>query len=439
MVKRLHAAGIEVVLDVVYNHTCEGDRFGPTVAFRGIDDRVYYRHERDRPGRYLDVTGCGNTVDTSHPQVIKLVTDSLRYWATEMHVDGFRFDLAPALARDDRGRFDARSPFIAALYQDPLLSKLKIIAEPWDLGEGGYRLGGFPVSWVEYNDRFRDTVRRFWRGERKVIGDLGYRLTGSSDVFSGEARPPQASLNFVTVHDGFTLRDLVSYEKKHNEANGEGNADGGPEGTSQNCGVEGETDDARINERRRTLARSLMATLFVSQGIPMLEMGDELWRTQRGNNNAYCHDSDLTWVDWRPTDAARGMLGTARALVALRKGLAVLRQRDFLRGARMGDGRKDITWLRADGADMQLADWKEPAQATIAFRLEGDPSVMVLMNGERTAASFTVRAAPPGAAWRVAFDAHQEPPAPEALRAATVVALAPGSLVLLVADLPAEP
>ncbi len=435
MVKRLHAAGIEVVLDVVYNHTCEGDRFGPTVTFRGIDNRVYYRLDRDRPDRYLDFTGCGNTLDTSHPQVLKLVTDSLRYWASEMHVDGFRFDLAPALARDDRGRFDPRSSFLAALHQDPILAGRKLIAEPWDLGEGGYRLGGFPVAWLEYNDRFRDTVRRFWRGEAKVIGDLGYRLTGSSDVFSGEARPPQASLNFVTVHDGFTLRDLVSYEAKHNEANGEGNADGGPVGTSQNCGVEGETSDAHIVTRRRTLARSLMATLFVSQGVPMLEMGDELWRTQRGNNNAYCHDSELTWVDWRETDAAAGMLSAARSLASLRRRLAALRQRDFLRGERTSDGRKDITWLRPDGAEMQLADWKEPAQAAISFRLEADPTVVVLLNGGAAPATFVVRPPLSGTPWRVVFDASDESnetDGVEAPRVASEVAIGPGSLLILV-------
>ncbi len=384
MVRRLHRAGIEIVLDVVYNHTCEGDRFGPTVTFRGIDDRAYYRHDRDRPAAYVDVTGCGNTVDTSHPQVLKLVTDSLRYWATEMHVDGFRFDLAPALARDPSGRFEARSSFLAAVHQEPVLSKVKLIAEPWDLGHEGYRLGDFPVLWTEYNDRFRDTVRRFWRGERKVIADLGYRLTGSSDAFAANGRSPRASLNFVTVHDGFTLRDLVSYEAKHNEANGEGNADGGALGTSQNCGVEGETDDASVIERRRTIARSLMATLFVSQGVPMLEMGDELWRTQRGNNNAYCHDSDLTWVDWRDSDGARSMLSAAQSLASLRRRLGSLRQHEFLRGTRQGDERKDITWLRPDGVEMDLADWNEPPRAAIALRLEGNPSVMVMMNGEPT-------------------------------------------------------
>jgi glycogen operon protein len=438
MVKRLHAAGIEVILDVVYNHTCEGDRFGPTVSFRGIDDRVYYRHDPAHPDGYFDVTGCGSTFDTSHPQVLKLVMDSLRYWAAEMHVDGFRFDLAPALARDGSGRFDPRSSFLAAIHQDPILGKLKLIAEPWDLGEGGYRLGSFPVSWAEYNDRFRDSVRRFWMGDAKVIGDLGYRLTGSSDFFSGEARPPQASLNFVTVHDGFTLRDLVSYEAKHNEANGENNLDGGPVGTSQNCGVEGETDDAQVIERRRVLARSLMATLFVSQGVPMLEMGDELWRTQRGNNNAYCHDSELTWVDWRQTPAACGMLRAAQSLAALRRRLGALRQRDFLRGGRLGDGRKDISWFRPDGAEMQLVDWKDPAKAAMALRLEDDPSVLVLLNGERVPLTFGIRPAPAGTSWRVAFDAHEESPRRDGGPPVEAqVVLPPGTLILLVADGPA--
>jgi glycogen operon protein len=436
MVRRLHAAGIEVVLDVVYNHTCEGDRFGPTVSFRGIDDRAYYRHDRERPSEYLDVTGCGNTVDTSHPQVLKLVTDSLRYWATEMHVDGFRFDLAPALARGEEGLFGVRSSFFAALHQDPVLSKRKLVAEPWDLGHEGYRLGAFPALWVEYNDRFRDTVRRFWRGERKVISDLGYRLTGSSDVFSGAARTPEATLNFVTVHDGFTLRDLVSYEAKHNEANGEGNRDGGALGTSQNCGVEGDTDDPAIVGRRLTIARSLLATLFVSQGVPMLEMGDDVWRTQRGNNNAYCHDSELTWVDWRLEGAPEQLLAAARALSALRKRLGVLRQTAFLRGARLEDGRKDITWLRPDGQEMQAPDWKEPARAAIAFRLEGSPSALVIMNGEATPTAFTLRAPPPHTQWRVAFDAALRPDTTEAPGPVPpVVEVAPGGLLLLVAEI----
>ncbi len=426
MVKRLHAAGFEIVLDVVYNHTCEGDRFGPTVSFRGLDDRVYYRHRRDRPGDYFDVTGCGNTPDVSHPQVLKLVTDSLRYWATEMHVDGFRFDLAPALARDAAGRFDPRSAFFAAIHQDPVLSKLKLVAEPWDLGDEGYRLGGFPVAWTEYSDRFRDTVRRFWRGDRRVIADLGYRLTGSSDLFAAAGRPTQASLNFVVVHDGFTLRDLVSYDVKHNEANGEANADGGPNGTSQNCGVEGDTDDPRVLERRRTIARSLMATLFVSQGVPLLAMGDELWRTQRGNNNAYCHDSEVTWVDWRPSRDAAAMKAAASALVALRKRLGVFRQSDFLKGARLPDGRRDIVWLRPDGDEMQLADWSDPARAAIAFCLEGAETVLVLMNGEPSPVTFVLRSPPAGTAWHRVFDASDANTV-----VAREIAMAAGTLVVL--------
>jgi glycogen operon protein len=434
MVKRLHAAGIEVVLDVVYNHTCEGDRLGPTVSFRGIDDRVYYRHLGDRPAKYFDVTGCGNTLDVSHPQVLRMVTDSLRYWATEMHVDGFRFDLAPALARDGAGRFDPRGAFFAAIHQDPVLSKLKLIGEPWDLGEDGYRVGGFPVPWREYNDRFRDTVRRFWQGERRIIADLGYRLTGSSDLFAASQRTPQSSLNFAVVHDGFTLRDLVTYAKKHNEANGEANADGGPDGTSQNCGVEGETADATIVERRRTIARSMMGTLFVSQGVPLLAMGDELWRTQRGNNNAYCHDSDLTWVDWRPSEGSAAMLDAARTLIALRKRLGVLRQRDFLKGARLDDGRKDITWLTPDGSEMQLDDWNEPERAAIAFCLEGTPSIFVMLNGERTPTKIAVQPAPRGTAWRIAFDASAAGQGRPSCVVPSIVEVGPSSLLVLVAE-----
>ena len=434
MVKRLHAAGIEVILDVVYNHTCEGDRFGPTVSLRGIDDRVYYRRERARPAEYLNVTGCGNTLDTSHPQVLKLVTDSLRYWATEMHVDGFRFDLAPALARDGDGRFDRRSAFLAAIHQDPVLSRLKLIAEPWDLGEDGYQLGSFPILWTEYNDRFRDTVRRFWRGERAAVADLGYRLTGSSDLFEAERRTPYAGINFVTVHDGFTLRDLVSYERKHNEANGEGNADGVTDNRSQNCGVEGETLDATILARRRTLARSLMATMFVAQGVPMLEMGDELWRTQRGNNNAYCQDSELTWLDWRGGDDGREMRRTATALISLRRRLGALAQHGFLHGADAVEGDKDITWLRTDGTEMQLGDWQAPRSATLAFRLAGRPSVIVLMNAELGPATFRLPDVPAGEAWQMTLDTRGvEAPSPALRASPTDVEVGPGSLVVLVA------
>jgi isoamylase len=436
MVKRLHGAGIEVILDVVYNHTCEGDRFGPTVSLRGIDDRVYYRHEKERPAEYVNVTGCGNTLDTSEPQVLKLVTDSLRYWATEMHVDGFRFDLAPALARDEDGRFDRRSSFFAAIHQDPVLSRLKLIAEPWDLGEEGYRLGAFPILWTEYNDRFRDTVRRFWRGEREVVADLGYRIAGSSDIFDREGRSPHAGINFVTVHDGFTLRDLVSYARKHNEANGEGNADGSTENASQNCGVEGETDDTVVRDRRRTLARSLMATLCVAQGVPMFEMGDELWRTQRGNNNPYCQDSELTWLDWRRDDDAGTMLRTAEALVSLRKRLDVLRHHEFLRAARVESkkGEADVTWLRADGTEMARADWEKPEKAILAFKLVGNPSIIVMMNGERTPVTFRLPVEPFGPRWRAVLDTGRPGRIDEGAPAAGGIDLGAGCLVVMVAD-----
>jgi len=402
MVKRFHAAGMEVVLDVVYNHTCEGDAEGPTVSVRGIDNRVYYRLASDDPSEYVDYSGCGNTLDATHPQVLKLVTDSLRYWVNEMHVDGFRFDLAAALARGAGGRVDGLSAFFAVVHQDPVLSCIKLIAEPWDVAADGYQVGNFPILWSEWNGRFRDTVRSFWRGDRKVVADLGYRMTGSSDLFADDGRHPHASINLITAHDGFTLRDLVSYEKKHNEANGEGNKDGWDDNSSQNCGVEGETRDDRVLARRRTLARSLMATLFVAQGSPMIEMGDELWRTQRGNNNPYCHDSELTSVDWDLGPDARAMLEHVRRLGTLRKEHAVFRRRDFLTG-------KDITWLRPEGGEMTQQDWLAPQRATLAFQLVGrgeDDGFVVLMNGERAAQSFVL---PPGN-WRVVLDTAEGAP-----------------------------
>ncbi len=455
MVRRLHAAGIEVILDVVYNHTCEGDDLGPTVSLRGIDNRVYYRTRADDPRRYVDFTGCGNTLNLPHPQTLKLVTDSLRYWAREMHVGGFRFDLASALARGRNGEFDRFSAFLSTLHQDPTLSRVKLIAEPWDLGDGGYQVGNFPVLWSEWNGRYRDTVRAFWRGEAKTIADLGYRLTGSSDLFAGGGRQTDASINFVTAHDGFTLRDLVSYEKKHNEANGENNRDGLDDNSSQNCGVEGETKDEWVAKKRRTLARSLMGTLFLSQGVPMVAMGDELWRTQDGNNNPYCHDSELTWVHWPeggafgPNVTATGesperrMLDFVRALVALRKNHPALRRPLFLRGVAGSPGRpKDIVWLRADGVEMGAEDWAAPEQAAIAFRLDGaiegmpvgavtrDDSLLVFMNGEREPVIFSLPAPSLGAAWRIALDAREPSGEGDVQKAGTSVTLDAGSLVV---------
>jgi isoamylase len=454
MVRRLHQAGIEVVLDVVYNHTCEGDKLGPTVLFRGIDNRVYYRLQPGDLSDYVDFTGCGNTLDATHPQVLKLVTDSLRYWVEEMHVDGFRFDLAPALARATDGDVDRISAFFAVVHQDPVLSRIKLIAEPWDVGAGGYQVGNFPILWTEWNGRFRDTVRAFWRGDRTVLADLGYRLTGSSDLFADDGRHPHASINLVTAHDGFTLRDLVSYEKKHNLANGEDNRDGLDDNGSQNCGAEGDTSDARIVARRRTIARSIMTTLFLSQGVPMVTMGDEMWRTQLGNNNAYCHDSELTWVDWVPDDDKRAMLEHVRALAALRKEHRVFRRRDFLDGARAERSRgKDITWLRWGGDEMTAKDWSEPEHAAIAFRLDGDAidlrpgveplsddSFLVLMNAESASLPFTAPSRELGEAWRIVLDTSEAPRVGQVLAALGVIDLPAGSvLVLVAAVLPGSP
>ena len=447
MVKRLHSAGIEVVLDVVYNHTCEGDELGPTVAFRGIENRVYYRLDPHDLADYVDYTGCGNTVDATHPQVLKLVTDSLRYWVEEMHVDGFRFDLASALARTTEGDVERISAFFAVVHQDPVLSRIKLIAEPWDVGAGGYQVGNFPVLWSEWNGRFRDTVRAFWRGDRSALGDLGYRLTGSSDLFADDGRHPHASINLVTAHDGFTMRDLVSYEKKHNDANGEGNRDGLDDNGSQNCGVEGETRDERILGRRRTVARSFLATLFLSQGVPMLTMGDELWRTQRGNNNPYCQDSELTWMDWALDGDKRAMLEHVQALAALRKRHPAFRRHDFLRGARTAtSGGKDITWLRPDGREMAAEDWSEPAHAALAFRLDGeavdgnpssapvhDDTFLVMMNGEQTTLAFKAPGRELGGSWRVVLDTCDAPRTGQAVAASAGIELDAGSLVVLVA------
>jgi isoamylase len=447
MVRRLHEAGIEVVLDVVYNHTCEGDKLGPTVLFRGIDNRVYYRLQPGDLSDYIDFTGCGNTLDATHPQVLKLVTDSLRYWVEEMHVDGFRFDLASALARATDGDVDRISAFFAVVHQDPVLSRIKLIAEPWDVGAGGYQVGNFPILWTEWNGRFRDTVRAFWRGDRTALADLGYRLTGSSDLFADDGRHPHASINLVTAHDGFTLRDLVSYEKKHNLANGEDNRDGLDDNGSQNCGAEGDTSDARIVARRRTIARSIMTTLFLSQGVPMVTMGDEMWRTQLGNNNPYCHDSELTWVDWVPDDDKRAMLEHVRALAMLRKEHRVFRRRDFLDGARAERSRgKDITWLRWRGGEMTAKDWSEPEHAAIAFRLDGDAidvrpgvepvsddSFLVLMNAESTSLPFTAPSRELGEAWRIVLDTSETPRVGQILAALGAIDLPAGSVLVLAA------
>ena len=371
MVRALHAAGIEVILDVVYNHTAEGDEAGPTLGFRGIDNAGYYRLLPDHPRRYADYTGCGNTLDVRHPYVLQMLMDSLRYWVTEMHVDGFRFDLASALARSFHD-VDKLSAFFDVIHQDPVVSQVKLIAEPWDVGEGGYQVGEFPPLWTEWNGKYRDTVRSFWAGHRIGVRDLGYRLTGSSDLYADDGRLPFASINFITSHDGFTLRDLVSYEHKLNEANGEGNRDGESYNRSFNCGVEGETDDPVVQTCRHTGVRSMLLTLLVSTGVPMLLAGDELYRTQHGNNNAFCQDNEISWFDWDKTDP--DLTDLVRRLVALRRRSPVLRQRAFFAGRAVpdGGGRKDLAWFRGGGTEMTEHEWHSPDTRTLGMYLDGE-------------------------------------------------------------------
>ena len=363
MVAALHRAGIEVILDVVYNHTAEGGAAGPTLSFRGIDNESYYRLDEKNPSRYVDYTGCGNTLNVVQPHVLQLITDSLRYWVTEMGVDGFRFDLASALARSFHD-VDKLSAFLTVIAQDPVLQQVKLIAEPWDVGIGGYQVGEFPPLWTEWNDKFRDTVRDFWRGARTDVRDLAYRLSGSSDLYQDDGRRPYASINFVTAHDGFTMRDLVTYEHKHNEAHGENNRDGTNDNRSSNYGVEGESDDETINELRRRQIRNLMATLVLSTGVPMITAGDEFGRTQGGDNNAYCIDDETSWVDWSLLDKGEwsSLLDLARRVIHLRRRHPVLRQRVFFSGqpAHPG-GLQDIAWFRPDGEEMTDQDWFAPA------------------------------------------------------------------------------
>ncbi|MGW4892686.1 glycogen debranching protein GlgX [Kitasatospora sp. NPDC004240] len=362
MVRALHAAGIEVILDVVYNHTAEASELGPTLSLRGIDNAGYYRLPHNRPRGYADYTGCGNTLDTRRPQVVRLITDSLRYWVTEMGVDGFRFDLAAALARGGDG-VDMEHPFLSAVAQDPVLSRVKLIAEPWDVGMGGYQVGGFPPLWAEWNDRYRDTVRDFWRGARPDVRELGYRLSGSSDLYQRGGRRPYASVNFVTAHDGFTLRDLVSYDRKHNEANGEQNRDGTDDNRSWNHGAEGESTDPAVRALRRRQLRNLLATLLLSAGVPMLTAGDELGRTQGGNNNAYCQDNEVSWLDWSLLDDPewRALYRLTARLVRLRREHPVLRRRAFFSGrAATPGGQPDLAWFTPQGKEMTEADWFTP-------------------------------------------------------------------------------
>jgi isoamylase len=370
MVRALHRAGLEVILDVVYNHTGEGNHLGPTLSFRGADNRAYYKLRDDDRSHYWDVTGTGNTLNVRQPQTLQLIMDSLRYWVIDMHVDGFRFDLAAALARQFYD-VDRLSAFFDIIHQDPVLSQVKLIAEPWDVGPGGYQVGNFPVRWAEWNGRYRDTVRDYWRGQTHGVSDLAYRLTGSSDLYQEDGRRPWASINFVTAHDGFTLRDLVSYNDKHNLANGEDNRDGSDDNRSWNHGVEGPSDDPVINDLRARQERNFLATLFISQGCPMLLSGDEIGRTQRGNNNAYCQDNEISWLDWRNADHL--MLRFTRRLIALRRDHPVLRRQRFFQG-QLGRGhrRKDIAWFRRDGNEMTDRDWGSVQRMSLGMLLNGE-------------------------------------------------------------------
>ena len=433
MVKQFHQDGIEVLLDVVYNHTGEGSHLGPTLSFRGIDNATYYWPHPENPRLYTDYTGCGNTVDLRKPQTLELVLDSLRYWVRDMHVDGFRFDIAPVLGRGDNG-FTQASEFFSRLRQDPVLAGVKLIAEPWDLGPDGYQVGRFPAGWSEWNDKYRDTVRHFWRGDPGQVGSLASRLAGSSDLYEASQRAPQASINFVTCHDGFTLQDLVSYEEKHNEANGEENRDGSNHSLSRNWGVEGPTDLVRTMHIRERVKRNFLATLAFSQGVPMISHGDELGRTQRGNNNAYCQDGPLTWIDWRLSPDNQELLEFTRKAFAIRAASPLLRRRTFFHA---GD---DLTWLRSDGQAMTEADWQDHGSHVLGMLIRGGASgksengdqgreeaILLLLNGGGRSKPFTLPYLDRPGVWTELLDTSgSQIPA-----GTNRINLAPHSLVLL--------
>jgi isoamylase len=418
MVKTLHAAGLEVILDVVYNHTGEGNHLGPTLSLRGIDNTTYYRLDPDNPRFYTDFTGTGNSLNMQHPRTIQLIMDSLRYWVTDMHVDGFRFDLAPVLARE-LYEVDKLSAFFDIMQQDPTLAKVKLIAEPWDVGPGGYQVGNFPVRWTEWNGKYRDTVRKFWRGDAGQVAEMASRVAGSSDIFSGSDRGVYASINFITAHDGYTLRDLVSYEQKHNEANGENNEDGHNENISRNWGVEGDTDDSAVIDMRYRLMRTFLATLVFSQGVPMLAHGDELGRTQRGNNNAYAQDNELTWVDWELDDREKELVAFTRKLIAIRQAHPTLRRRHFFRGQAVeGSNHKDVTWLHPAGHEMAAEDWGQPAAHALGMLIDGaatdevderghavrGDTILLVLNGGEQNVSFALPSLDGGKIWVIMID-----------------------------------
>jgi len=442
MVKALHAAGIEVLLDVVYNHTAEGSQLGPTLCFRGVDNAAYYKLEPHNPRHHIDYTGCGNSFNLSHPRALQLVLDSLRYWVQEMHVDGFRFDLAVTLARDPY-EYDYFSRFFATVQQDPVLSRVKLIAEPWDIGPAGYRVGGFPPGWTEWNGRYRDSVRRFWRGDEGQVPELASRLSGSSDLFQGSDRGPFASINFVTCHDGFTLLDLVSYEQKHNQANLEDNRDGTNDNNSRNWGVEGATRAQQVQRLRDRMRKNFLATLAFSQGVPMISHGDEIGRTQHGNNNAYCQDNELSWVQWDLDERARDLLAFTREVFRITRKNPVFRRRRFFDGDPVSDhGVKDVAWIRPEGGEMTIEDWGNPRNHSLGMLIHGQASddvdergrpnrgetLLLLLNASNRARNFFLPSLPESGHWQEVVNTAQPT---HRIPKGSGISVAPHSLVLL--------
>ena len=418
MVRALHSAGIEVILDVVYNHTAEGNHLGPTLSLRGIDNQAYYRLVQDNPRFYMDYTGTGNTLNMRHPHVLQLIMDSLRYWVLEMHVDGFRFDLASTLARELH-EVDRLGAFFDIIQQDPVISQVKLIAEPWDLGEGGYQVGNFPVLWTEWNGKYRDTIRRFWKGDGQQVAEMATRLSGSSDLYEYGGRLPHASINFITAHDGFTMNDLVSYNEKHNAANGEDNRDGTNDNISWNCGAEGPTEDPEIKALRERQKRNFLATLLLSQGVPMICGGDEIGRTQGGNNNAYCQDNEVSWNHWNLDREQKMLLDFVRMLIKIRKDNPVLHRRNFLQGRRIrGSEIKDISWFSPRGREMTDEEWEAPYVRCLGVRLAGDAieeldkhgrpivgnTLIILLNAYEKPTPFVLPAHKKGTRWALVFD-----------------------------------
>ncbi len=453
MVRSLHIHGIEVILDVVYNHTAEGNHLGPTLSFRGIDNVSYYRLSPEEPRYYVDFTGTGNTLNMRHPRVLQLIMDSLRYWVTEMHVDGFRFDLASSLAREFF-EVDRLSAFFDLIHQDPVLSRVKLIAEPWDLGPGGYQVGNFPVGWAEWNGQYRDCIRRFWKGEGGLVSSLATRLAGSSDLYEASGKRPYASINFITCHDGFTLQDLVAYEQKRNEANGEGNRDGTDANWSWNCGIEGPTEDAGVLALRTKQKLNFWLTLLTSQGVPMIRAGDELCHTQQGNNNAYCQDSELSWLDWQPTKEKLFFIQLVQKLIWLRRKEPVFQRRHFFQGREIrGSEVRDVVWLGPSGKPMDESEWSAASVKCLGVRLSGDltgvvdefgspvdgSSMLILFNASEKPIPFVLPRRREGLRWERILDTARPTQSAEPLPSGEAYPLEGHSSVLFRGERPAEP